>query len=95
MSIAVQQHTFLTHLVGSVVTRTSVCLIGNENMPKIIINDNEFVVFKLAISILVISNHNIFRVLLGIVASVYFISEKYLYSSIGNGQPMEPALCQL
>jgi len=30
------------------------------------------------------------------MASVYFISKKiYLYFSIGNGQPRDPALCQL
>jgi len=29
------------------------------------------------------------------IASVCFISKIYLYFSIGNGQPREPALCQL
>ena len=31
------------------------------------------------------------------IASAYFISKMYLYMyfSIGNGQPREPALCQL
>ena len=29
------------------------------------------------------------------IAFVYFIGKIYLYFSIGNGQPMEPALCQL
>ena len=48
-----------------------------------------------AISILRISNHNSFRVLFDKIASVYFIRKIYLYFSIGNGQPMEPALCQL
>jgi len=51
--------------------------------------------FKTAICILVISNHNSFRVLSDKIASVYFIGKIYLYFSIGNGQPMEPALCQL
>jgi len=46
-------------------------------------------------SILVTSNHNSFRVLFDKIASVYFISKIYLYFSTGNGQPMEPALCQL
>ena len=43
--------------------------------------------FKTAISILVISNHNSFRVLFDKIASVYFIWKMYLYFSIGNGQP--------
>jgi len=46
-------------------------------------------------SILVISNHNSFRVLFDKIASVYFIWKKYLYFSTGNGQPREPGLCQL
>jgi len=46
-------------------------------------------------SIFVISNHNSCRVLFDKIASVYFIRKIYLYFSIGNGQPMEPALCQL
>ena len=29
------------------------------------------------------------------IASVYFIGKIYLYFSIGNGQPREPALCRL
>jgi len=37
--------------------------IGNESVPKIIINDTIRLFFKTAISILVISNHNGFRVL--------------------------------
>jgi len=51
--------------------------------------------FKAAISILLISNHNSCRVLFEEIASVYFIRKVYLYISIGNGQPREPALCQL
>jgi len=51
--------------------------------------------FKTAISILLISNDNSFRVLFDKIASVYFIWKIYLYFSIGNGQPREPALCQL
>jgi len=44
---------------------------------------------------MVISNHNSFRVLFDKIASVYFIYKIYLYFSSGNGQPREPALCQL
>ena len=46
-------------------------------------------------SILVISNHNSFRVLFDKIASVYFFRKMYLYFSIGNDQPRKPALCQL
>ena len=45
---------------------------------------------------MVISKHDSFRVLFDKIASVYFILKKiYLYFSIGNGGPREPALCQL
>jgi len=37
--------------------------IGNDSVPKIIINNTISLFFKTAISILVISNHNSFRVL--------------------------------
>ena len=36
-----------------------------------------------------------FPVLFDKIASVYFIRKIYLYFSVGNGQPEEPALCQL
>jgi len=63
-------------------------------VPEIVINDTINLFLNTAISILVISNHNSSRLLLDTFASVYFIW-KYLYFSIGNGQPGEPALCQL
>ena len=44
---------------------------------------------------MVISNPHSFRVLFDKIASIYFIRKIYLYSSIGNDQPREPALCQL
>jgi len=44
---------------------------------------------------LVISNCNGFRVLFDKIASVCFLWKIYLYFSIGNDQPSEPALCQL
>ena len=44
-------------------------------------------------SILLISNHNSFQVHCDKTASIYFIREIYIYFSIGNGQPIEPALC--
>jgi len=46
--------------------------IGNESVPKIKRHDT-INFFKTAISLLVISNHNSFRVLFDIIASVYFI----------------------
>ena len=45
--------------------------------------------------ILTVSNHKSFRVLFDKIVSVYFIRKIYRYFSIGNGQPTEPALCQL
>jgi len=66
-----------------------VLTIGNESGPKIIINDK--FIFKTAISILLISKHNSFRVLF----DNNFIWKISLYFSIGNGQHREPALCQL
>jgi len=66
-----------------------------ENYNKWILN----LFFKTTISILIISNHNSFGVLLDKIASVYFIWKKniyiYIYISIGNSQPRELALCQL
>jgi len=58
--------------------RSSVCVnyltaIGNESVPKIIINNAINLLFKTAISISVISNHGSFRVLFDKIASVYFI----------------------
>jgi len=45
---------------------------GNESVPKIIINNSSNLSLT-AISILLITNHNNFRVLLDKIASVYFI----------------------
>ena len=42
-------------------------------MPKILINNTMNLLFKIAISILVISNHNSYRVLFDKIAPVYFI----------------------
>ena len=47
--------------------------IGKESVPKIIINNAINVFFKPAISILVISNRNSFRVPFDKIASVYFV----------------------
>ena len=69
--------------------------LGNESMLKIVINCTINLFFRTTISILVISNHNSFRVLLDIIASVYIIWKMYLYFSVGNGQPRERALCKL
>jgi len=46
---------------------------GDESVPKIIINNTMNLLFKTAISILVISNHNSYRVLFDKIARVYFI----------------------
>ena len=53
--------------------------IGSECVQKITINNTiNLVFFKIAISILLISNHNSFRVLFDKIASVYFIW-KYIF----------------
>ena len=52
--------------------------IGNESVPRIIINDAVNLFFK-PVSIFLISNHNSFRVLFDKIASVYFISKKCIY----------------
>jgi len=58
--------------------------IGNESVPKIIINDTINFVFLTAINILVITNHDSIRVLFDKPASVYFVGKIHLYLSIGN-----------
>ena len=68
--------------------------VGDESVPKIITN-NTINLFLTAVSILLISNHNTFRVVFDKVASVILFEKIYLYFSIGNGQPRKPALCQL
>jgi len=47
--------------------------IEDEGVPKIIINDSIIFFSQTAISILIISKHNSFRVLFDKIASVYFI----------------------
>jgi len=50
---------------------------GNESVPKIIINNTINLFLKTAISVLLISNLNSFRVLFDKIASVYFIYYYY------------------
>ena len=66
----------------------------NESVPKIKINDN-INLFLTAISSLLISYDNSFRLLFDKIASEYFIWKIYLYFYAGNGHPRERALCQL
>jgi len=65
--------------------------IGNESVPKIIINDTIRLFFKTAISILVISNHNGFRVLSDKIASVYINRKIYIKNKIKNILALEMA----
>jgi len=46
---------------------------GDESVPKIVINNTMNLLLKTAIGILVISNHNSYRVLFDKIAPVYFI----------------------
>ena len=48
-------------------------VVGNESVPKIIINNTVNLFYKTAISAFIISNHNSYRVLFYKIASVYFI----------------------
>ena len=84
-----------SHGVRRVIVNSTVFSIANERVPKIAINYTINIFLKTAIIILVISNHNRFRVLFDKNASVYFTRKTYLYFSVGNGQPTEPALCRL
>jgi len=52
---------------------------GNESVPKIIQNNTIRQFFKTAITILLIFNHNSFRVLVDKIASVYFSWKKNIY----------------
>ena len=81
--------TYLLHYLCAVLR------IGNESVLKIIVNNTINLFFKTAIGILVISNHNSFRVLFDKIASMYFYCKIYLYFSIGSGQSRAPALCKL
>jgi len=45
--------------------------IRDESVPKTVINNNTVNIFKTAVSILVISNHDSFRVLFDKISSVY------------------------
>ena len=76
-------------------TRLQQASIDNESVPKIIINNAINLSYKTAISILLISNHNSLRVLFDRNWFRVFYLKIYLYFIIGNGQPREPALCQL
>ena len=58
-------------------SEAEVDLIGNENVPKIIINDT-LIFFLNCISILIISNHKSFHMLFDKIASEFFLCEKYI-----------------
>jgi len=73
----------------------NVASIRNESVPKIIINDTIDLFLKTAIGILVISNHDSFRVPFDKIAHAFFISKICSYFSIVSGQSREPALRQL
>jgi len=60
----------MQHLLGGIRSKTAVGTTGNESVPKIIINDTINLFF---FSILVILNHNSYRVLFDKIASVCVI----------------------
>ena len=69
---------------------------GNQSVPRIIIHNTINLFFKTAISSLVISNHNSFRVLFDEIASVffYFISKNTYILVLKMASPGNQ-LCQL
>jgi len=70
--------------------------IGNESVRKIIMNNTIDLFFYTVINILLILDHCSFWVLFDKIASIYcYYVKNYLYFSIENGQPREPALCRL
>ena len=79
--------------------RSTVASLGNKSVPKKPENYSKWqnkLIFYTAASMSLVSNHiSCFRVLFDKIASIYFIWKIYLYLSIGNGQPREPALCLL
>jgi len=68
---------------------------NRESVPNIILNNTINLFFFNRNQHFAISNRKSLRVLFDKIASVHFIRKIYLYSSTGNGQPREPALCQL
>jgi len=58
--------------------------IGNESVLKIVIIDTINLFFYTAVSILLISSHNSFRVLFDKIATVCSIWKIYLYFSVGK-----------
>jgi len=66
--------------------------IGNESVPKIIIN-NTINLFLTAISILLIWNHKIFRMLFYKIASVYFILKYFLALEMASQENQHCANC--
>ena len=64
---SVSEHTLTT------ITQQITSRIGNGSVPQTVINDTRDLFFKTTISILVISNHNSFRVFFDKIAFVYFI----------------------
>ena len=69
--------------------------IGNKIVPKIIIYDTNLFFFKTAVSILLTSKHNSFRVLFDKIASVYFIRKiGYIYIlAMEMASPWNQHLC--
>jgi len=64
-------------------------VIGYESVPKIPTNDTMNALFRTAISVLLVSNRNSFRVPCSIESLPYILYRKmYLYDIGGNGQRM-------
>jgi len=72
-----RHHTIVVHVRSYLLawqpTKPEMNTIGNKSVPKVIINDTINLFFKTAVSILLISHHNSFRVLFDKIAYVYYI----------------------
>jgi len=63
---------------------------GNESVPKIMINDTIYIFFLNCNQTITVSEYRLIKLL------PFILFEKiYQYFSNGNGQPRQPALCQL
>ena len=88
-----RHHTIVVHVCSYLLawqpTKPEMNTIGNKSVPKVIINDTINLFFLTAVSILLISNHNSFRVLFDKIASVYlkniFIFQHWKWPAQGTG----------
>ena len=69
--------------------------IGNESVPKIIMNNTINLFIKITVTILVTQTITVSECCVIKLLTCVLFEKIYLYFCIGNGHPKEPALCQL